>query len=191
MNEQSKQIWARAALAGMAATLLTGATLIWLQPERSWAWIGAMLFLPVAWALLRSFAGKASRNLRILKAMTGAGLIFSVSMLALIAQELAVFDAAPGELSDRAWGLIMGSMLAVYANVIPKQAAAPGRAKVLRFAGWALVLGGVGYALIWLLAPIAMAKVLAMLCLGGAVLAVLLRVLLARRRHDGEPSESC
>lgn len=191
MNDQSTSIWTRAALATMASTLLAGATLIWLQPERVWAWLSAMLFLPVAWALLRSFAAKTSRHLSIHKAMTGAGLIFSVSMLALIAQDLAVFDAAPGELADRAWGLIMGSMLAVYANVIPKQAAAPGRARVLRFCGWALVLGGLGYALIWLLAPIAVAKVLAMMALGAAVLAVLLRVLVARHRHDGEPTESC
>ena len=148
----------RFAAATVAADILVGAFACWLMPDRAWAWLTAMLALPVAWALIRIFAPRGFAMSRLAGSIAGAGLILLVAMLAVITQELALVEAAPGELSDRAWGLIMGSLVAVYANVLPKRSASPARARVLRFAGWALVLGGIGHALIWLFAPLAQAN---------------------------------
>lgn len=44
-----------------------------------------------------------------------------------------------------------------------------------RFTGWALVLGGLGYATAWMFAPIASARLLAIAALGSALLLVVVR----------------
>ena len=191
MNTLSTSAMERFAAATAAATFLAGAWLCWLMPDRAWAWGIAMLAMPVAWALIRTFSNSenlARTSKRLAPAIAGAGLMLSVSMLAVIAQELALIQAQPGELSERAWGLIMGSLIAVYANVVPKQAASAAKAKVLRFGGWSLVLGGLGYALAWLLVPLAHANLVACLILGSALTLVLARVAWCYRKPSDPPS---
>ncbi len=87
------------------------------------------------------------------------------------------------ELSQRLLGALLGAVVVVYANAIPKLLVA--RAKLRcspaqdqaarRFAGWSMVLGGVGYMLAWLVAPLAIAGLL-----GGAWLAIALLVAVLR-----------
>jgi hypothetical protein len=77
-------------------------------------------------------------------------------------------------------GVTMGVLLVAWANTMPKMlvpldrlACDPAREQALRrFAGWAMVLGGLGYTLAFALAPIAIAATLAMCLLAPAVLAV-------------------
>lgn len=88
--------------------------------------------------------------------------------------------AAPAYL-DPEWarrlaGVLLGAIVVVYANAIPKALAArmrcasPGADQAARrFAGWALVLGGLGYMLAWLAAPIGVAGMVGGLVLGAAV----------------------
>jgi hypothetical protein len=88
--------------------------------------------------------------------------------------------AAPAYL-DPEWGrrlggALLGAAVVVYANAVPKALAARLRCTsaaadqaARRFAGWALVLGGLGYMLAWLLAPIGVAGMLGGLALGAAV----------------------
>ena len=88
--------------------------------------------------------------------------------------------AAPAYL-DPEWarrlaGVLLGAIVVVYANAIPKALAARMRCAspaadqaARRFAGWALVLGGLGYMLAWLAAPIGMAGMIGGLALGTAV----------------------
>jgi hypothetical protein len=53
-----------------------------------------------------------------------------------------------------------------------------------RFAGWALVLGGLGYASAWLVAPIESARYWAIAALGSALLLVVVRYgLIVMRRQ--------
>ena len=77
-------------------------------------------------------------------------------------------------------GVLMGALLVAWANTVPKQliplaqlSCDPAREQALRrFAGWVMVLGGLGYALAYALAPIAIAATLAICLLAPATAAV-------------------
>ncbi len=79
------------------------------------------------------------------------------------------------EWARRLGGALLGGVVVVYANAIPKALAARTRCApavdqaARRFAGWALVLGGLGYMLAWLLAPLHLAGMIGGLTLGAAV----------------------
>lgn len=84
----------------------------------------------------------------------------------------------------RLLGVLLGAVVIGYANAVPKALPSllrmrcdPAADQALRrFTGWSLVLGGVGYALAWAVAPLAHANLLAAALLGTAVLAVVLRL---------------
>ncbi|WP_426207441.1 hypothetical protein [Massilia sp. TWP1-3-3] len=92
------------------------------------------------------------------------------------------------ELSHRLLGAMLGAVVVVYADAIPKALVARARRRCTaaqdqaarRFAGWALVLGGLGYSTAWLLAPFAMAGLI-----GGAVLAFALILAVLRCVRTG------
>ena len=89
------------------------------------------------------------------------------------------------ELSHRLLGAMLGAVVVVYANAVPKALASYTRLRyspaaeqaARRFAGWSLVLGGIGYMLAWLLAPIEMANLIAGVLLGVGLLLAVLRYL--------------
>ena len=84
------------------------------------------------------------------------------------------------EMVERLMGLLMGTVVIVSANAIPKRlvplarlSCEPAREQTLRrFCGWAMVLGGLGYTLAFALAPIAIAGTLAISLLAPAVVVV-------------------
>lgn len=104
--------------------------------------------------------------------------------------------AAPAYL-DPEWarrlaGVLLGAIVVVYANAIPKALAArmrcasPGADQAARrFAGWALVLGGLGYMLAWLAAPIGVAGMVGGLALGAAVTCAALGCIRSSARRAG------
>jgi len=87
------------------------------------------------------------------------------------------------DLAQRLFGIMLGAVVVLYANAIPKALIPLARMRcdpateqgLRRFTGWALVLGGMGYATAWLFAPMTSAWILAIALLGTALLAVLLR----------------
>ena len=90
------------------------------------------------------------------------------------------------ELGRRLLGFLMGCILVGYANAAPKTLSPLIRMRcdpvaeqaMRRFTGWALALGGIGYALTWLIAPLDTAEWLSMALLGSALLLVIVRVAL-------------
>ena len=87
------------------------------------------------------------------------------------------------EISHRLLGALLGAVVVFYSNAIPKALVSRARLRcppaaeqaARRFAGWSLVLGGLGYMLAWLLAPIGMANLIAGVLLGAALLLAVLR----------------
>lgn len=122
--------------------------------------------------------------------------IVAAAMIIGVAAALAWLSPAyiSAEWSHRLLGALLGAVVLVYSNAIPKALVARTRLRCApaqdqaarRFAGWSLVLGGLGYILAWLLAPIEMAGLI-----GGALLAcsLLLAVLrCVRTRASGSPT---
>ena len=101
-------------------------------------------------------------------------------LAAVLLNVLGQYHVIDAEFSERALGILMGVVVLFSANAIPKQllpldrmACDPVREQSLRrSAAWALVLGGVGFTLAYLLAPIAVASTLAIGLLAPAVLFV-------------------
>ncbi|WP_323144869.1 hypothetical protein [Massilia phyllosphaerae] len=84
------------------------------------------------------------------------------------------------ETAMRVMGILIGSTVLLSANVLPKKlvplarvSCNPGREQTLRrFAAWTLVLGGLGFALAYAFAPIAIASTLAICLMAPAVIVV-------------------
>jgi uncharacterized membrane protein len=98
------------------------------------------------------------------------------------------------ELSQRLLGALLGAVVVVYANAIPKAIAsltsktrrsAAEEQAARRFAGWAMVVGGLAYMLAWLAAPIALARPI-----GGGLLAVALLLAVLRCLKTGRNNRS-
>jgi hypothetical protein len=107
----------------------------------------------------------------IVRSLLGAALVLAISaVLAWLTPE-----HLGREMQQRLTGALMGAIVVVYANAIPKAVfartrCAPAIAQAARrFTGWALVLGGLGYTAASLLAPIGVSGMIAGLTLGAAV----------------------
>ena len=108
-----------------------------------------------------------------------AGVLLGVAMtLKLLAP-----DHISPDLARRMMGVLMGMVVLIYANAVPK-ALSPliqircdpiEEQAIRRFTGWTLVLGGAGYAAAWVIAPMQYAKTVAAILLGAALLQVIAR----------------
>src|SRR3569833_1517636 len=119
-------------------------------------------------------------NRRILPSVASAILLVGVSVAMVILRRAGVIDDNPA----RGVMVIIGLLLALYSNMIPKTfSAKSARAlAVKRLAGWAFVLSGLGYAAVWMFAPFDSAPDLSMAVVAPATVLVLISCLWARWR---------
>jgi hypothetical protein len=94
------------------------------------------------------------------------------------------------DVTTRALGFSSGLLVAYYANQIPRTRLVcvnnPREEQSRRrFAGWALVVGGLSHALIWLLAPLPGAAALSMVILASSVASVFVRCRITRHARPG------
>jgi hypothetical protein len=123
------------------------------------------------------------------RAVLGAALILGISAGLAWLSPAHISD----ETSRRLLGALLGAVVVVYANAIPKALVAAGRCgssaaadqAARRLAGWSIVLGGIGYMLAWLLAPIGSAALLAGALLATGLFVAVLRCLRQRTRRAG------
>jgi predicted acyltransferase len=130
----------------------------------------------------------------IRNALILAGLILAVSLGLVLASDL----IDPGT-SQRVRGAMMGIVLVICANLVPKtlkplaaERCDPSTKQAMqRFAGWALVLAGLGYSLAWLVLPLDSARVASLFLVTGGVALVVARVTwsLVRRERTQPPAE--
>jgi hypothetical protein len=128
-------------------------------------------------------------NKRISIAVALAALLMGTSAALAYAQSL---DMIAPDTTKRAVQVLIGLMLAAYANLMPKDvgrwrasAVAVARAQsALRVGGWSLTLAGLTYAGLWALAPMTVANTASMVVVATALLitmAYAARTLLACR----------
>jgi hypothetical protein len=128
--------------------------------------IAFLLPLPLllaAWLahyLVSPGAQRPDARRRIGEAIFIAGLLLCLTLVSRT-------QALSGEvLRERGLGFLMGVIVVVFANVVPKQAGSVLGMGIRRMTGWSLVLAGIGYCAAWLFLPLAWA--------GTAALAMLL-----------------
>ena len=118
-------------------------------------------------------------------ALAGAAFIIAASALL----RWAAPEYLSVEMARRLTGVLLGFVVVVYANALPKSLVAlarlhcsPAREQAARrFAGWSLVLGGIGYMAASLLAPLASIHLVGGAMLTMALAAAILRCLRAGR----------
>lgn len=119
--------------------------------------------------------------------MKASSLTFNIALAlaTLIASVIIVVlkrnGAIDGEMAQRALCVVLGIILVVYANFIPKQIAR-GSAAVKRFTGWTFVAAYLSYAAIWAFAPMEYALAASMSAVGAALVLTLAYCALKRRR---------
>lgn len=119
----------------------------------------------------------------IARGLIVAGVLLGVSF----ALRLAVPDYLSPNAAHRTLGVLMGGVVIIYANAVPKaltpliqlRCEPAAEQAMRRFTGWVLVCGGVAFSLTWAIAPLAHANVIAGSLLGTALLLVIARVALA------------
>jgi len=122
---------------------------------------------------------ESTKSSHITRALACAALLLGVAGLVKL---LSPAHISP-EWAQRVLGALMGCVVVLYANSVPKILAPLARQRcnpaveqsLRRFCGWSLVLGGAGYVIAWLAAPIAWANLAAAISLGLALCAFLLR----------------
>jgi hypothetical protein len=116
-------------------------------------------------------------NNSVCRSLLVAGMYVLTAVVLTALRQHGVLDAAA---TERTMGMLMGLVVLVSANLIPKRLVPlarvtcdPAREQALRrFVGWALVLGGLGYTLAYALAPIEIASTLAISLLAPVALVV-------------------
>lgn len=105
-----------------------------------------------------------------------------------VASALSLFASDYFELSQRILGIMAGLMVAFYANAVPKalkplaKLKNPARYEALqRFIGWCLVLGGLGYAIVWITVPFAYVIPVGIALLGSSLALAVGRCFWVRR----------
>ena len=76
--------------------------------------------------------------------------------------------------ASRGGQVAIGLVLAAYANLMPKRVASARTQTALRAGGWAFLLAGFGYALLWALAPVSLAWPASLALVGAATLICLI-----------------
>jgi uncharacterized membrane protein len=91
-------------------------------------------------------------------------------------------DLITGDMAMRLSMIVTGLVIAFYGNAIPKMVLRSAQARsARRFAGWAFVLSGLTCAVVWALAPIAVAKPVSIAMIASTVVLVFGVCMLSRR----------
>ncbi|MRW84044.1 hypothetical protein GJ698_08025 [Pseudoduganella sp. FT26W] len=146
--------------------------------------IGLICF---AWTMRRFVGAGAERNPASSAARRDVtlGIVFACLLLGVgMIGRLGWVDEA---FRLRSIGLFSGTFVMLLANVIPKQTGSACSLAIRRAGAWALVLGGLGFALAWLLLPLAYASKAAISIMVFALAYGLVRVVWLIRKFNSRP----
>ena len=158
-------------LAGLSVLIVAGLG-IWgwsVDPEHASRWAFIVFCLPAFWGFVELFQGGTRRDRGIMNwhraVVAGAGLMIAVKVGLQLAIFTGLLDADWAPIARRISGVIFGSFLAIWGNYLPKSLS-PWSAeeewfdwqRVHRFAGWVASLSGIALVIVWLVLPVATAK---------------------------------
>lgn len=168
--------------------VLIASAMCLLRPEQSAIWMAAMAFLPLVNFTLRMLPVVVDdeSNARITRAVLAAGLLILVPLTLRLVEALGVLDYS---VTSRAIGVTIGVGLLLaggyfargWLDLLSVRVGEVVAARVLHFVSWGVMAGGIGYALIWLAAPLDVANLWASAVLGAALLLVTARSFIALR----------
>jgi hypothetical protein len=195
----------RLALFATISVIILGSTMWRLDPDNYLIYAIVIGLMPICWIVLEfrmrdrpeRSCSPESRD-RIRYSITGASLLMAMPLTFQLADEV---GALSGEnaLDERAFGVVLGLILAAYGNFMPKQISpmssdtaddSARKQSSLRFAGWIFVMVGLIHALVWIALPVAWANTAAMFDVGFGLAMVLLAALITSRRHGGTTPEN-
>ena len=178
---------------GVTIAVAALATLNWyFEPDKIVLWSLPLLVLLVGWFILT--LGRRGRvqgegmderkashfDKAIVGAIVLAGLLLAVSLASGLLEDFNIITAT---MSDRGNGVMIGIMLIVTGNAIPKNIKTGSAEKceftrgqkMQRFAGWAFVIAGIAYAGVWLFAPLPFTEILPSAFVAIALVLILVR----------------
>lgn len=165
MKTLSVQVLDALAVAVSAWVVLASAYLFYMTPARPWPYVLALAVMCAAWIARRSGPARAAADPAVRRKVTLAIVLAGALLGLTLLIPLGWAPGPAGQFAERGMGVVMGVIVVAFANVIPKRAGSARALALRRIAGWALVLGGLGYALAWLLLPLAYANLAALLVL--------------------------
>lgn len=124
-----------------------------------WAYLAAMLVLAAGWIVQRFSDDRRAVQSSIIL----AGLLLLVATFEKLADHAGWATGA--DVDQRLLGVLLGVVVVAFANAIPKKALSARASATGRVVGWALVIGGLCYALAWLVLPLAIASSVAVIAL--------------------------
>ncbi len=130
------------------------------SPARPWTYLLAPAVIALAWTARQLRAGPADQQaFQADRRQATLAIVLAGSLLGLAL--IVPLGWSGGQFAARSSGVMMGVIVIAFANVIPKRAGSARALALRRIAGWSLVLGGLGYALAWLLLPLGVANLAA------------------------------
>lgn len=165
MKSYSYSALTLSAIAVSACSVVVSGYLYYENIGNRWAYLAAMLVLGVGW-IAQHFSDDH-------RAVQTSILLAGLLLLVATVEKLAHYAgwATGAALDQRLFGVLLGAVVVTLSNAIPKNAASARTLATRRTIGWALVLGGLGFALAWLVLPLAVASnvAIAALLLGLAI----------------------
>jgi alpha-beta hydrolase superfamily lysophospholipase len=147
------------AIAVSLCAVFVSAYLFFENVGNRWAYVAAIFVLAIGWIAQRLSDDR--RNVQT--SIVLAGLLLLVAMLEKLAHHAGW--AVGADMDQRLFGVLLGAVVVALSNAIPKAAGSARALATRRVIGWALVLGGICYALAWLVLPLAIASDVAIISL--------------------------
>ena len=155
MKTKVDDVLTAAAVVVTACVVAISGYLFFANVGQRWVYGVAVATMVVAW-FARRF-GSSRRNVTTSLVMAGA--VLSVALGTKALEHMGW--AAGSDIAARTNGIMVGAILVVLSNAIPKRMSSANALAMLRTIGRAFVIGGFGYACAWLVLPLRFAGTVA------------------------------
>lgn len=194
MKTTSEELLFPFALVITGCVVFASGYLCYVSFDQRWLYVLALAVECIAWIMYYFDSGdrnsdstSAQSRCKYLWAIMFSGLLLGNALGVKLVAQRGWSGGFAGELGERSLGFMMGAIVVALANANSKKVSSARSLAVLRIAGWALVLGGAGYALAWLVVPLLCANDAALLALLAATIYGAARVVWPSMKYRSLP----